>query len=109
MALVMFCQTFGGALWLSVAETTFSRSLVAGLHQFAPDVNIQAVVAAGATGFRQIVSPADLIGVLRAYALAIDRVFYLGVGVSVGAFAFGWGIGWRKIKKEKEKPQASEA
>ena len=109
MALMMFSQTFGGALWLSIAETIFSRGLLDGLRQFAPAVNAQAVVAAGATGFRQIISPADVLGVLRAYALAVDRVFYLAVGVSVGAFAFSWGIGWRKIKKEKKKPEASEA
>jgi len=109
MALIIFAQTFGGALFLSIAETIFSHGFLAGLRKYAPAVNAQAVVAAGATGFRQIIDSADLAGVLHAYAYAIDRVFYLSVGVAVGAFICAWGIGWRKIKKEQKKSETSKA
>jgi hypothetical protein len=109
MALVIFAQTFGGALFLSIAETIFSHSFLAALRKYAPAVNPHAVVAAGATGFRQIVDAANLPGVLRAYAYAIDRVLYLGVGVTVGAFLCAWGIGWQKIKKDPKKLETSKA
>ncbi|KAF2103662.1 efflux pump [Rhizodiscina lignyota] len=103
MALIMFCQTFGGSLFLSFAQTIFDHSLIASLHKYAPAVNSEAGVSAGATAFRGIVNDADLPGVLRAYSVAIDHNFYLAAGASVGAFVCCWGMGWKKITKEKPK------
>jgi hypothetical protein len=101
MSLVVFCQTFGGSLFLTFAQTIFSRSLVDGLKEYAPTVNAQAVITAGATAIQQVVKPDEVPGVLEAYNLAINRDFYLAVGASAGAFLFCWGMGWQSIKKKK--------
>jgi hypothetical protein len=101
MALVGFSQSFGGALFLTFAQIIFSHSLVSGLAEYAPTVDAKAVVAAGATLFRQVVKPEQIPGILEAYSKAINHDFYLSAGLAVGMFIFSWGIGWHKVSKKK--------
>src|SRR5436190_4409991 len=100
MSLVVFCQSFRGSLLLTFARTIFSPRLVDGLKKYAPTVNAEAVITAGATAIRQVVKPEEVLGVLEAYSLALSRDFYLAAGASVGAFLFCWGMGWHSIKKK---------
>jgi hypothetical protein len=102
MALVMFSSTLGGALFLSFSQTVLTNSLRSLIPQYAPNVDPEAIVAAGATGFRAIVSSADLPGVLVAYSKSLDRVFYLCAGASAGVFFASFGMGWKNIKPKKE-------
>jgi hypothetical protein len=60
------------------------------------------VIAAGATGFRGIVSEASLAGVLLAYSKSIGHIFYLVAALSVLQFFFAWGMGWKNVGKPKE-------
>jgi len=101
MSLVAFCQTFGGTLFLTFAQTIFSHSLVEGLKKFAPTVDAQAVIAAGASAIRQVVEPDQVEGVVEAYNLGINRNFYLAAGAAVGTFVFCWGMGWHSVKKKE--------
>lgn len=103
MSLVTFSQTFGGSIFLTLTQTIFGHGLDSGLQQYAPSVNVQTVITAGATAFRQAVEPGEIDGVVKAYNLAINHIFYLAVGTAVGVFIFSWGIGWHKIDKEKKK------
>jgi len=106
MALIIFSQSFGAAVFLSLAETIFSNSFGNLISQYAPSVNGQSIIDAGATGFRNIVSGTDLEGVLIAYGKSIDRVFYLAAGMGVGCFVFAWGMGWTDLRKKKENLKA---
>ncbi|OTB10378.1 hypothetical protein K445DRAFT_70393 [Daldinia sp. EC12] len=106
MALLMFSQNFGGALFLSFAETIFSNSLKTLIPRYAPSVNPEIIINAGATGFRTIISPAQLANVLVAYSKSVDRIFYMTAGMGVVCFVFLWGIGWKDIRKKKEVSKA---
>lgn len=99
MSLVMFCQSFGAALFLSFAQTIFSNSLAHQLPIDAPGVDVQAVIKAGASTFRAVVPKALLPGVLMAYDRATNDVFYLAAGAGVGAFVVCWGMGMKSVKK----------
>lgn len=101
MALVIFFQTFGGSLFLTFAQTIFDQRLVDDLREYAPTVDPQTVVKAGATAIRQVVTPEQLGGVLEAYNKAVNDNFYLAAGASAATFCLAWGIGWRKISKKK--------
>ena len=101
MALITFSQSFGAALFLSFAETIFGNSFATLIPQYAPSVNSQSVIDAGATAFRDVVSASDLAGVLTAYAISIDRVFYMAAALGAGCFAFAWGMGWQDMRKKK--------
>lgn len=106
LSLAIFTQTFGGSLALTIAQLVFWSSLEVALPKFAPTANVQAIIHAGATGFRSVVSPSELPAVLRSYAYAVDKTFYVALCASAGTFVFAWGMGWQKIQKKKT-PAAS--
>jgi len=74
-SLVVFCQYFGGALFLALAETSFSSSLRSALKQYAANVDVALLVDVGAAGVRKAVTSQELPGVLKAYNQAITNTF----------------------------------
>lgn len=105
MALVAFSQTFGGSVFLTIGETILSNSLVTNLATYAPDVDAAAIVAAGASGVKQVVghNPRQLDETLTAYSKSIDDVFYFVVGASGLMFCVSWFMGWKDIRKKEKK------
>ena len=101
MALVIFAQTFGGALFLSFAETDFSNSLIKAINTFAPNVSAKAINDAGASGVRAIVPKPELASVLLAYNQAVQHAFYLAAGSAAVTLVFCLGMGWKSVKKPK--------
>jgi hypothetical protein len=106
MALTIFSQSFGAAVFLSLAELIFSNSFRTLIGKNAPSVDAESVIGAGATGFRRFVSGTDLAGVLVAYSQSINRVFYLAAAMGAGCFVFALGMGWKNLK---HKPALSKA
>lgn len=104
--LLMFCQFFGGTLFLSFSQTAFTASLTNSIPKYAPGINPSVVIQAGATGYRTVVSAADLPGVVKAYSVAIDNTFYVATGLSAAVFIFVWGMGWKKIEGKEKKDNA---
>jgi hypothetical protein len=106
MALAIFSQSFGAAVFLSLSELIFSNSFRTLLGENAPSVDAESVIKAGATGFRRFVSKTELAGVLVSYSQSIDRVFYLAAAMGAGCFVFALGTGWKNLK---QKPAPSKA
>ena len=106
MAFLMFAQNFTGALFLSFSDTIFTNSIKTLIPYYAPSVNVQSVIDAGASGFRSLLNGSELAEVLVAYAKSVDRVFYLPTGASICCFIFVWLMGWKDIRK---KPEVSRA
>jgi len=104
MAIVIFCQGMGGAVFLIVANAVFSNSLrhQLGLQSSKIGVAPDAVINAGARGLRQLIPDGERLAiVLQAYTDSIDNVMYVGVGVACVAFVFALGLGLKDIRKEK--------
>lgn len=101
MALGIFTQTFGGALFLTFAETDFSNGLTKALKTMAPNVSAQTVIAAGASAVREVVPKPELGGVLMAYNQAVQHTFYLAASSAAVTLVFCWGMGWKSVKKAK--------
>lgn len=108
LSLLVFMQTFGGAIFLAIAETIFSQKLAAGLSRYAPDVNAALVQAAGATGFEDVVEASQVRGVRMAYNSAVRVEFYLAIASAALALIVCWGMGWRNIKGGQDREEESE-
>jgi hypothetical protein len=108
VAMVVFAQNFGGAIFLSIAEVIFSGQLRHQLAIYAPDVDADAVIAAGttATDVRAAVSPSLLPGVLEAYSKTFDHVAYLGIGAACGFLISATAMGWVRLRKQEEETEA---
>ncbi|KAI0177899.1 major facilitator superfamily domain-containing protein [Pestalotiopsis sp. NC0098] len=102
MAFSVWCQYIGPTIFLTLYNTIFDSSLRSQIPKYAPDVDAQAVIAAGATRFRALVSAQDLPGVLVAFSTSLDYTFYLQAGAGVIAWVSAWGMGWKDIRKKKD-------
>ncbi|KAK4697081.1 hypothetical protein P7C71_g940, partial [Lecanoromycetidae sp. Uapishka_2] len=107
MALIMFSQTFGGAIYLSLSDTIFTNSLKTLIPKNAPSINPEVIINAGATGFRSLLSGTNLANLLVAYADSVDRVFYLTAGAGCACFIFAWGMGWKDIRQKNDETEVS--
>ncbi|KIW02542.1 uncharacterized protein PV09_05998 [Verruconis gallopava] len=105
-AMIIFEQYFGGALFLAIAQALFNGKLDMGLTEYAPHVDAQSVIHAGASRVRDIVSSDDLSGVLLAYSKAINSNFYLAAACSAVTVLTGLGMGWRKVERNKSAKHA---
>ncbi|KAJ9260816.1 hypothetical protein DTO195F2_4429 [Paecilomyces variotii] len=108
---VFFFQYLGGAIFLAVGETIFTNGLRSSLQTYAPNVDAQTIINAGASGVRTTAPPADLADVLLAYNHALVHTFYLALGGSAASFLTSFGMGWQRIprkaaKKKDEKDSA---
>lgn len=94
-AIAVFMLLFGGAVFVSVANSIFTNNLVSGLTVAGIDgVDPSAVVHLGATELRQIVGPADLDAFLSIYMDGLTDVYrmalILGCITAVGALGMEW-------------------
>lgn len=114
-SLMMLAQALGGAVFLGIAQTVFGNSLSshlrADLHGSDAEQMAAAVINAGATGFRKLVSPADLAVILPAYNRAVVDTFYVGVGLACASIIGALAVEWVSVKKrgqEKQQPAAKD-
>lgn len=105
ISLVMFSGMLCGALFLSFGTTIFTQSLRHLIPDHDNGTNPEAIIQAGATGFRNILNPGEIGGILIAYAKSIDRVFYLITALTAVSFFFAFGLGWKDVR-EKKTPEA---
>lgn len=108
MAVLTTGQSFGGSIFLAVAQVIFAQALKTKLPQAAPDVNADLLINAGATGFRDLVPAKDLQAVLKVYSQSIGNVFYLNVGLSIVQLIFAFGVGWKNVSKKNKENEGNE-
>ncbi|KAH0292593.1 putative major facilitator superfamily transporter, partial [Aureobasidium sp. EXF-3399] len=97
-AIAIFFNSLGGAISISIAQNIFANTLVKDIIKDAPGVNPAAVISAGATHVRDVVSAAQLPGVLTAYSNAVTTAFIVPIVTSGLAFVVSLFIEWKSIK-----------
>ncbi|KAJ5117029.1 hypothetical protein N7456_001377 [Penicillium angulare] len=106
-AMMIFTQTLGGSIFLSVAQNIFQNQLFRNLAVDAPDANAAKLVSAGATLLRSVVSGSELHRVLIAYNDAITQTFYVSVAIGALSLVGPIFIEWLSVKGKKiEMPAA---
>ena len=99
---ILFAQTLGGAIFVSVGESVFENRLASGLVARVPSVNPVAVISTGATGFRRVVDSEDLPAVLVSYNGALTKTFVVCVVMACLSMIGAAGMEWRSVKGEME-------
>ncbi|KAF7320773.1 DHA14-like major facilitator [Mycena chlorophos] len=94
VSIIMFSQTLGGALFISIGDNVFTNKLVSGLVANVPGLNPEIVLSTGATSLTSSFSPAQLPGVLAAYNDALVAAYYVSVAMCclsmIGALVMEW-------------------
>ncbi|KAJ7618867.1 MFS transporter [Mycena polygramma] len=97
-SIIMFSQTLGGALFISIAQNVFTNKLVSGLLAKVPGVSPVLVLSAGATSLKSAVAPEFLAGVLEAYNDALIAAFYVAIAMACVSLIGALFVEWRSIK-----------
>jgi hypothetical protein len=100
-ALIMFTQTFGGALFVSVAQNVFTNRLTTGLIQEAKGFDPSMVLRLGATTLKNAVPAEFLPGVLVAYNKALTETWYVSVAMACLTLIGAVSLEWKSVKGKK--------
>lgn len=100
--MLMFSGNFAGAVAVVICQTVYTNGLSDLIPWYAPDVDPQVVIDAGATKVREVVSSSQLPEVMKAYSKSIDNIWYLDCGLAAVVFIFGWLLGFKDIRQKLE-------
>jgi len=100
-ACVMFFNSLGGALSISIAQNIFVNTLAREVPRYADGFDARIVASAGATNLRGVVPGGLLPGVLRGYNNAIVTAFVLAIATSSVAFFVSLGMERKSVKGKK--------
>lgn len=100
LVMIMFFQMLGGALAPSVGQNLFTDGLLKNLSKV-HGIDGAAVVAAGASGFREIVPPELMNAVVDAFNSALRNVFWVALATPVLAWITSLAMEWRQLPYSK--------
>ncbi|KAJ7131766.1 major facilitator superfamily transporter [Mycena crocata] len=100
-SLLVFLQTIGGALFVSIAQNVFSTKLASGLAREVPGLDPRIVLSTGATNLKTTIAPQYLAAVLEVYNEALVATFHIALAmVSLSIFG-ALAMEWKNIKGKK--------
>jgi MFS family permease len=97
-AIIMFSQTLGGALFISVGQNVFTNQLVKNLASVVPDLNSAIVTHTGATELKSVIEEKFWNGVLIAYNQTLTQVFYVSVATAALSIIGAAFVEWKSMK-----------
>jgi EmrB/QacA subfamily drug resistance transporter len=97
-AIIMFSQTLGGALFISVGQNVFTNQLVKNLASVVPDLNSAIVRNTGATELKNVIEEKFWNGVLIAYNQTLTQVFYVSVATAAMSLIGAAFVQWKSMK-----------
>ena len=100
-AMAMFFQTFGGALFVSVAQNIFNNRLLSQVVVHAPSVDPTVLLHVGATNIASVIPKASLAGVKLAYNDALTHTWYISVAMSCLQLFACFFVKWISVKGKK--------
>ncbi|KAI1561503.1 MFS-1 multi-domain protein [Pyrenophora tritici-repentis] len=97
----VFCQNLGSALFTIIAQTVFANSLKSKLSEDAPTIDVGAIIRAGSTKMRTLVTSEQLPQLLEAYSSSIRRTFILGTATSIVSLLVSYFMGWKDVRHKR--------
>jgi MFS family permease len=102
-SIMMFAQMFGGSLFISIAQNTFTNHLVSGLSGI-PGVNAAEVLHTGATEITGLIKDPDMLHTVQiVYNDAIMKAFLVGLIMICISSLGAAGMEWKSVKVKKSK------
>lgn len=91
-AIMIFFQTLGFAIFVSVGQTLFTNELISSVPKYVPGIDTAKVVATGATDLRRVF-PADQIpGIVRAYMEGLKNAYTMSIALAGVSFCIAIAI-----------------
>lgn len=100
-ACVMFFNSLGGALSISIAQNIFVNTLAKQIPRYVPGFDPTIIAHAGATNLRKVVPPNLLPAILEGYNRSIVTAFILAIATASIAFFVSLGMEQKSVKGKK--------
>ncbi|KAJ7983025.1 major facilitator superfamily domain-containing protein [Mycena polygramma] len=100
-SLLVFLQTLGGALFVSIGQNIFTRHLAAGLAREIPGLDPRMVLNTGATDLKATIAPQYLPAVLEVYNQALVSTFHIAIAMVSLSMLGSLSMEWKNIKEKK--------
>ncbi|TLD14706.1 hypothetical protein PspLS_11089 [Pyricularia sp. CBS 133598] len=98
-SIIVFVQSLGGAIFVSIAETIFVNRLVAYLQAVIPGFDPKSVFTAGATELRKAI-PKDLLArIITGYSDALTRTLLMSACLAAASVVGSLAIEWKSVKR----------
>lgn len=105
-ACVQFFNSFGGAIFIAVAQTVFQNGLIEGVEASVPGLDPRIFINSGASQVRQILQAMGMEqytdAVLTAYLSGLRNTYYITVACATAAFFAALGLDWISLKRNKQ-------
>lgn len=101
LAIIIFAQHFGPALFVSIAQTIFTNRLSSNLQGMVKSVNETSIEDMGFAGLASSVAPENLGKVLEGFDKSLIQTWYLAVGLTCLTMVGSLRMEWRSVKKKQ--------
>ncbi len=98
---VVFLQTLGGALFVSVSQNVFTTSSPPTSKSLSPGLDPRVVLATGATSIQSTIPPDMLAGVTLAYSDALTKTFLVSASLAAVTIFGAVFVEWKSVKGKK--------
>jgi hypothetical protein len=100
-SVIIFVQTLGGALFVSIGQSVFTNKLSEGLIKYAPSVDPKVILATGATAIQKTIDKSVLPGVTIAYNDALTQAFLVSAVMAALTIIGSAAVEWKSVKGKK--------
>ena len=109
-AATQFFMSFGGALFVAIAQTVFQTKLIDGVATHTTGIDPNMFVKIGAADVRstleKIGRPDAIPAVIEAYMSGLTGTYYLALGTTCAAVVMAACLQWKSVKHSPNGPQA---
>jgi hypothetical protein len=104
MSGVFFMQTFGGAVFITIAQAVLQGILTGDLQALGIDPIV--IVNTGATQLRSVIhDPKMLQAAIETYSKAVTSTFWIAVALGILSLVGSCCVQWRSINEAEKKPE----
>ena len=101
LAIIIFAQNFGPAVFIAIAQTIFLNRLSENLEVLIPGLSPGVVNDMGLTDIKALVGDDNLERALGIFDESLMQTWYLAVGLTCATLVGSLGMEWRSVKDKK--------
>ncbi|KUI71864.1 Putative HC-toxin efflux carrier TOXA [Cytospora mali] len=102
LAIIVFAQSFGPAVFIAIAQTIFLNRLSENLRVLVPGLSPDVVNKMGLTDLKSLVGDENLERALGLFDQSLTQTWYLAVGLTCLTMVGSLGMEWRSVKDKKK-------
>ncbi|ROW02480.1 hypothetical protein VMCG_06085 [Cytospora schulzeri] len=102
LAVIIFAQNFGPAVFIAIAQTIFLNRLSDNLKVLVPGLSPGALNDIGLTDLKLLVGEDKLERALGIFDKSLTQTWYLAVGLTCATMVGSLAMEWRSVKEKKK-------